>query len=200
MSKRISDLKLIFSTPIWTSIIPNYKEINNKMLNYIEALQLNDPVGRVKSNLIGWHSQNFNLKDADPQLFVNEISIILNESINDMVWDLKNGNSKITGMWAIINPTNASNARHIHSNNFLSAAYYVKAPDQCGDIVFHDPRSANAIRTPRISTINKMNSTTFSVTPKDGLLVLFPSYLHHSVDLNRSEEDRIIISFNATLV
>tara|TARA_B100001123_G_scaffold433568_1_gene558503 strand:+ start:289 stop:891 length:603 start_codon:yes stop_codon:yes gene_type:complete len=200
MSKRISDIKLIFSTPIWTSIIPNYKEINNKMLSYIESLKLNDPAGRVKSNLIGWHSQNFNLKDDEPQLFVNEISVILNESINDMGWDLKNRNSKITGMWAIINPTNASNARHIHSNNFISAAYYLKAPENCGDITFYDPRSAKVINTPKISSSNNLNIDVVNVTPKEGLLVLFPSYLHHSVGLNKSKQNRIVISFNINIV
>ena len=117
-----------------------------------------------------------------------------------MGWDLKKNELKITGMWSIINPANASNSRHIHSNNFISAAYYIKAPDKCGDIVFHDPRSANVIRSPKISNINKMNSTTFSVKPQNGLLVLFPSYLHHSVNINESEEERIVLSFNINLI
>ena len=200
MSNRLSDINQIFSTPVWTSIVPNYQEINSKLSSYINSLRSKDPKGKTKSNISGWHSNIFNIQDPEPLFFINSISSILNESLTDMGWDLKKNELKITGMWSIINPKNAANARHIHSNNFLSAAYYVKAPDQCGYIVFHDPRSANVIRTPRISTINKMNSTTFSVTPKDGLLVLFPSYLHHSVNINESDEERIVLSFNINLI
>jgi len=169
MNKRITDINHIFSTPVWTVIVPNFTAINTKISSYINNLRSKEPKGKIKSNLAGWHSKNFNLQDAEPLFFINSISAILNESLVDMGWDLKNNKLKITGMWSIINPTNASNARHIHSNNFISAAYYVKAPINCGDIVFHDPRSANVIRSPIVSNINKLNSTIFSVEPKEGL-------------------------------
>jgi len=200
MNKRISDLSLIFPTPVWTAIVPNYELINEKIYNYIKALRSLDLKGKKVSNLIGWHSQNFNLKDAEPKSFIKSISPVLNESLTDMGWDLLKNELKITGMWTIINPTNASNARHIHSNNFISSAYYVKAPKDSGDIVFYDPRSANVIRSPIISSLNKLNSTTFTVTPKEGLLVLFPSYLHHSVNINKSDKERVVISFNINLI
>ena len=200
MEKRNSDLSLIFSTPLWTTIVPNYEEINKNMNQYIEKLKKIDSKGKFKSNLIGWHSQNFNLQDPEPQFFINGISKILNESMNDMGWDLNKNKLKITGMWTIINPTNASNSRHIHSNNYISAAYYLKAPENCGDIMFYDPRSAKVIKTPILVNSNQLNMEVVNVTPKEGLLVLFPSYLHHSVGINKSNEDRIVISFNVDLV
>ena len=89
MNNRITDLSLIFSSPLWTTIVPNHKEINEKMYNYIQTLRTNDPKGIIRSNLFGWHSQNFNLKDSEPQFFINGISSILNESLTDMGWDLK---------------------------------------------------------------------------------------------------------------
>ena len=199
MNNRISDLSLIFPTPVWTSIIPNFKQINEKMLKYIKSLQSSNPIGKIKSNIIGWHSENFNLQDENPQFFTNSISPILNESLSDMGWDLKKNKIKIITMWSIINSKNASNARHIHPNNFISSAYYVKAPENSGDIVFFDPRSAKTIRAPIASNVNKLNSNIFTVQPKEGLLVLFPSYLHHSVNRNESEEERIVISFNVDL-
>ena len=200
MDNRITDLSLIFSTPLWTTIVPDHKEINEKMYNYIQTLRSNDPKGIIRSNLLGWHSQNFNLKDSEPQFFINGVSSMLNESLIDMGWDLKKNHLKITEMWSIINPTNTSNSRHIHANNYISAAYYVKAPTNSGAITLYDPRSANVIRSPIIGSRNKLNSTTFSVTPKEGLLVLFPSYLHHSVDINQSDKERIVISFNLNLL
>jgi len=199
MDDKVIDLSLIFSTPLWTSIVSNYKEINEKLYNYIKILRSKDSKGLIKSNLIGWHSPSFNLKDSEPQFFINSISLMLNQSLTDMGWDLIKNELKITEMWSIINPTNSSNSRHIHSNNYISAAYYIKAPINSGDIVFYDPRSANVIRSPIIDSQNKLNSTTFSVSPKEGLLVLFPSFLHHSVNTNKSKEERVVVSFNIDL-
>ena len=102
-------------------------------------------------------------------------------------------------MWSIINKKDASNVRHIHSNNYISAAYYVKAPEKSGNIVFHDPRPARVYRHPIAKSPNKLNATINSVKPEPGLLVLFPSYLEHSVNPNLSDKKRIVISFNLSL-
>ena len=199
MKKNNKNISLIFSTPIWASLVPNYKELNKKMYKYIKKIELKNPLGITKSNLMGWHSEDFDLNNTESRFFVNSISGSLNTVFSDMGWDLKQQEIKITSMWSIINKESASNSRHIHSNNFISAAYYVKAPESCGDIVFHDPRSSAVIRHPKILKPNKLNSNVFTIQPKEGLLVLFPSYLHHSVDLNRSKEERIVISFNIDL-
>ena len=117
-----------------------------------------------------------------------------------MGWDSKKNEIKISAMWSIVNGKNASNSRHIHSNNFISAAYYVRAPEECGDIVFYDPRDAKVIRKPATSTSNKLNTEVVNISPKEGLLVLFPSYLHHSVNQNNSTDERMVISFNVNLI
>ena len=170
------------------------------MFNYIQILRSNDSTGKMNSNVIGWHSQNFNLKDSEPKFFINSISLMINESLTDMGWDLKKNELKVTGMWTIINPPKASNSRHIHSNNFISAAYYLKAPEKCGNILFYDPRSARIIRRPITNFSNKLNEEVVNITPQEGLLVLFPSYLHHSVAKNNSDEERIVISYNIVVV
>ncbi|PPR46209.1 MAG: hypothetical protein CFH18_00129 [Alphaproteobacteria bacterium MarineAlpha5_Bin8] len=200
MTKRSSELNFAFSTPIWVSLIPNYEELNTKLYEYIQKLQVKNPDGITKSNLLGWHSEDFDLDSDVPKYFINSISSSLNEAFQDMGWDVNNQEVKITSMWSIINKKNASNSRHIHSNNYISAAYYVKAPEDCGDIIFHDPRSVTTFRYPKISKQNKLNSNIFTIQPKEGLLALFPSYLYHSVDLNRSDEERIVISFNINLI
>ena len=79
-------------------------------------------MGINKSNVHGWHSKDFDLNELEPKFFTNSISPILNESINDMGWDLEKNKIKITAMWSIINKKNDSNIRHIHPNNFISAS------------------------------------------------------------------------------
>ena len=200
MQEKITDLNLTFATPIWTSIISKHREINEKMFKYIKSLQKIDRSGINRSNLLGWHSKDFDLELEQPRFFVNSISPQLNSVLTDMGWDIKKQEVKITGMWAVINKKNSSNTMHIHSNNYISAAYYVKAPKNCGDIVFYDPRFAATYRYPKISKTNKLNSNIVSFQPKEGMLVLFPSYLQHSVNVNKTDEERIVISFNINLI
>ena len=196
MNENVSNINLVFSTPIWASLINNYEELNINILKYVKSIQENDPIGTSKSNISGWHSKNFNLNDKDVEKFFEAIKPNMNVAISDMGWDDNQNEIKVTSAWSIINKRSASNSRHIHSNNYLSAAYYVCAPKDCGDIIFYDPRDAKVIRKPSKIIANKLNSEVVNISPQAGLLVLFPSYLHHSVEENKSNNDRIVISFN----
>ena len=199
MSSRITNLNLFFSTPVWTSKIENYSVINTEILQYIKKLESEDSEGIQKSNLKGWHSPDFDLKNNEVTNYVNKIGPSLNEALLDMGWDLKNQQIQIQSMWSIINRSDAANSRHIHGNSFISAAYYLKAPKNCGDIVFHDPRSEPTFFHPKVEKPNKLNTNVVKIKPEEGLLILFPSYIYHSVESNKSNEERVVISFNINL-
>ena len=99
-------------------------------------------------------------------------------------------------MWAIVNKKNTFNLRHSHPNSLLSAAYYVKANDQSGEIKFFDPKDAKTMRHPEISIYNDLSTNTVKIKPEEGKLLIFPSYIHHAVEENLSDQDRVVISFN----
>ena len=193
-------MHLFFSTPIWSTKIDNYKDVNEEMYNYILNLKEQNPEGVKKSNFNGWHSKDFDLDDEVPKKFINAVSSNINTTFNDMDWDIEKQIIKIKSIWAIINEKGASNERHHHGNSALSAAYYVRAPKDCGDIVFYDPRPAPVFSHPIAKKPNILNATVNSITPDEGLLVLFPSYLDHSVKPNLSSNQRIVISFNVNLI
>ncbi|MBI04272.1 MAG: hypothetical protein CMI96_00465 [Pelagibacteraceae bacterium] len=195
-----ASLNLFFSTPVWVSTIDNYQKINNELYDYINNMRINDPDGVKISNVNGWHSKNFNANEGAPKEFIQQIKNSLSVAMESMRWDLNRQTVKISNMWAIINNKNAHNARHHHGNSSLSAAYYVKAPENCGNIVFYDPRPAPVYSHPIATEPNRLNSTVHSIKPKDGSLILFPSYLDHSVDPNTSSEERVVISFNVILL
>ncbi len=191
---------LFFPTPVWASKINNYKETNEEIYAYIKKLYQEDKEGITRSNLKGWHSKDFNLKHKETQNFVNLISPNIEQVLKDMNWDNEKQITKITSMWAIINKGGASNARHHHGNSSISAAYYVRAPKKCGEIVFYDPRPAPVYSHPWATKPNSLNAMVNSITPSEGVLVLFPSYLDHSVNANLSDDERIVISFNISLI
>tara|TARA_B100000989_G_C19440638_1_gene427167 strand:+ start:160 stop:765 length:606 start_codon:yes stop_codon:yes gene_type:complete len=192
----MSKPNLLFSTPVWTMQLDNYKNVNEDMYKYIKFLNKKDNIGISKSNIKGWHSKDFDLNDKDPQNFIKFILPAIEQVMDDMSWEKQKQTAKINNMWAIINTGGSANLRHQHGNSTISGAYYVRAPENSGDIVFYDPRPAPVYSHPNIDKPNILNAQVNGVNPREGALVLFPSYLDHSVNENLSNDERIVISFN----
>ena len=190
---------LFFPTPVWALQLENYKSINEEMFTYIKEHQNKDQIGINKSNIKGWHSNDFNLNDKQPQNFISFIYPHIEKVMIDMNWDQQKQIVRINNMWAIINKGGSTNLRHQHGNSTISGAYYVKAPENAGDIIFYDPRPAPVYSHPNALSPNSLNAQVNGISPREGALVLFPSYLDHSVNENMSNEERIVISFNINL-
>ena len=102
----------------------------------------------------------------------------------------------ITGCWANANAPGTGHRLHSHRNNFLSGVYYLQTQPGADTINFFDPRTqAGAIRPP-VSEPTAENTEVAQVHVADGALILFPAWLQHSVDTNRSPAPRVSISFN----
>ncbi|HEX2493414.1 MAG TPA: 2OG-Fe(II) oxygenase family protein [Steroidobacter sp.] len=103
---------------------------------------------------------------------------------------------EITACWATILAPGAEHKVHHHPNNFLSGVYYLRTQPGADAINFHDPRSQTGVIRPPILELTAENTDQVVVRVSNGTLLLFPSYLTHSVDANASEQERISISFN----
>ncbi len=195
----MSKPNLFFPTPVWTLQLDNYQPINEQMYKYIKINQSKDIKGISKSNIKGWHSKDFDMQEDDPKNFIKFILPAIEQVITDMNWEKQKQSININNMWAIINTGGATNLRHQHGNSTISGAYYVRAPKNSGDIVFYDPRPAPVYTYPKALNPNLLNAQVNGINPKEGALVLFPSYLDHSVNENLSNAERIVISFNITI-
>ena len=190
---------LFFPTPVWTLQLDDYQSINEQMYKFIKITQSKDQQGISKSNIKGWHSKDFNMQENEPKDFIKFILPAIEQVITDMNWEKQKQSVNINNMWAIINTGGSANLRHQHGNSTISGAYYVRAPKNSGDIVFYDPRPAPVYTYPKAVNPNLLNAQVNGISPKEGALVLFPSYLDHSVNENLSNEERIVISFNITI-
>ena len=103
---------------------------------------------------------------------------------------------EITGCWATVLAKGAAHKAHSHPNNYLSGVYYVRTPPAADTINFHDPRNQAGVIRPPVVELTAENTDQVVIRVADGTLLLFPSYLEHSVDANTSEEERVSISFN----
>jgi len=103
---------------------------------------------------------------------------------------------EVTACWATVLSPGAAHRAHCHPNNFLSGVYYVRTHPGANTINFHDPRNQTGIIRPPVVELTGENTDQVVVRVNDGTLLMFPSYLSHSVDANCSTEERISISFN----
>jgi uncharacterized protein (TIGR02466 family) len=103
---------------------------------------------------------------------------------------------EITGCWVTVLAPGASHKPHSHPNNFLSGVYYVRTGEGADTINFHDPRKQASIIRPPVTELTAQNTDQVVVRVREGTLLLFPSYLEHSVDANGSADERVSISFN----
>jgi uncharacterized protein (TIGR02466 family) len=104
---------------------------------------------------------------------------------------------ELTGLWVNVATPGAATRRHDHPNNFLSGVYYVQVQEGADSINFHDPRPQAAVVRPPVTELTAYNTDQVVVQAEEGDLLVFPSWLSHSVDPNRSTRARISASFNA---
>jgi hypothetical protein len=99
----------------------------------------------------------------------------------------------MTDCWINVNSTGNSNARHCHPGSSLSGVVYLNVSENSGNINFYD--NEDIVHYPV-----KTNSPIFSLKkvfkPKVGSVLIFPSWLWHSVDQNKDNTNRISIAFN----
>ena len=105
----------------------------------------------------------------------------------------------ITGCWVNVLAPKRAHRAHSHPNNFLSGIYYLKVQPGADTVNFHDPRPQTRILRPPVTDLTADNTDQVVVQVKQGTLLLFPAWLEHSVDENRSAEERISVSFNMML-
>tara|TARA_B100000427_G_C15339435_1_gene520456 strand:+ start:146 stop:757 length:612 start_codon:yes stop_codon:yes gene_type:complete len=189
------NLKLVFSQPIF--------EVETKVIDYDklkelikEKRKIDD--GEFKSNYGGWHSSDL-LKDDNFKPF---IETLWEEIFNSLYPSVIRGGYRfiITNAWININSKNNYNVTHVHSECDMSGVLYVDANKSSSinfenqSLVFSQTRLDD-----RVTEKFKENHgfcSNIAYSPKDGIMLLFPSYLHHSVYPNLSDTERISISFN----
>jgi uncharacterized protein (TIGR02466 family) len=103
---------------------------------------------------------------------------------------------EITGCWANLYAPGAAHRAHSHPNNYLSAVYYVRTWPGADSINFFDPRSQTDVIRPPVTELTSANTDQVVVRVRNGTLLVFPSYLQHSVDANAGTESRVSVSFN----
>jgi uncharacterized protein (TIGR02466 family) len=98
-------------------------------------------------------------------------------------------------LWINIAPTGEYQEVHKHGGSHFSVAYYVKTPQNCGNIIFNNLETFISGVLP-VQQFSNLYSESYSYTAEESKLIIFRSNLLHLVEKNRSSEDRCSISAN----
>jgi len=165
----------------------------NKITNFCLKIYKTEE-GRKKSNFGGYQSNDLNKDEIFLNSLINHIEINSNKimknhfKINDKIF-LKN-------IWFNINKYKDFNVQHTHPFSKISGVFYVKTPENSGNIVFINKTKIDNYLDNFIFEYNQHNSSTWSIKPEENELYFFPSWLNHFVEPNLSKKERISFSFN----
>jgi uncharacterized protein (TIGR02466 family) len=173
----------LFSTSVYRKTCSiDLESLEKKCLDYSAGIK-----SEHRSNVGGYQGHGF----YDEELFL-EISQSLPIREDKII-------ENITAYaWVNINKCGDYNERHHHDphdGTFMSGVFYVKVPENSGEIKLYDPRPSILLTT-RDMTYYNNGYTHYCYKPEENFMLIFPPWLEHSVYPNKSKEKRISIGFN----
>lgn len=189
-----SQLMPLFAVPVWAQQLEDKiaDPMNEHLLQQGEILKADLPGNPPPDR--GWQTRT-DLHTLEAFAGIKEIIMAASERVLDLL-KVAPAPYEITGCWMNIKPQDNGHALHNHANNYLSGVYYVKAPEGADSITFHDFRMDRQVVVPRYSEPTPLTMSRINVPVKSGVLIMFPSWLPHSVEPNPTADERVSLSFN----
>lgn len=153
------------------------------------------------TNVNGWHSENGQLEflgELREQVF-QRMLLMVNEATGRLITERGVASLALRWSflaWANVSEAGAFNTTHTHPGMTWSGVYYVEAGESpglqnSGALRFGDPSPGSAE-----SFLPFQARVCPEIRPVAGLMVLFPSYVPHSVHPHRGSRLRISVAFN----
>ena len=183
-------LELIFPTPVW------HQQVDSSGINDQIDLNVNDGDFILRDK---WFSNVYMTTETFNEDIISDKKLYLLETIIDDC--LVNYTDQLgykpkpytRTSWFSMYKGGEKNYAHVHNHNDadISGVYYYKTNGSDGDIYFKTPN-------PFLDSTKcfKSAGNPVSVSPKEGMLILFPGWLQHGVRTNITNDTKISLSFN----
>ena len=177
----------IFPTYLYSDIIPF--DID---LDYLHGLEY-----KRYGCGTGYSSANELILEEEP---FAELKKQIDDAANVLHFDTlqhEQGNPVLVQSWINFHEPGDHAPVHNHTNSCYSGVYYLNAPVNGGGIFFHHPQ----IFRPKTiivesHTDNQFNTDQYFHELRKNSLLLFPSHLPHSTQVNNSNQVRFSLAFN----
>lgn len=198
--KSTKQISMWFPTLIYEDILSEILPHNNHLLSKAYNIQSQSPDTKVD-----WNCDTYNtmlqydlVSDNDP--VIQQLLQVSKEKVIDFAneFGVKKTVSDLecNDYWFNIAKPGSYQEYHIHPKSDFSLIYYVKTPDNCGNVRF---QSSSSLFDSFPLPVNELTYASYRdcfYTPKESLILIFRSNLGHMVEKNLSNEDRISIAMN----
>ncbi|HEY0185288.1 MAG TPA: TIGR02466 family protein [Rhodopila sp.] len=190
----------LFASPLLAHKWTDGAELNPQLRASIVEHARQHP-GKEQTNIGGWHSETGTLKfcGSAGERLIRHMHEMTEEATRRLYAEYAmppEPLSWILSAWANVNRKGDFNNMHTHPGATWSGVYYVDdgesgAGAEGTAIELADPSPARTnVFFPALSSSN------FVLRPEPGLMILFPSYVPHTVPPHRGDRPRISIAFN----
>lgn len=182
-----------FRTPVITQKIPPqvYASIKTDVMNYIA-----DNFDRFKAS---WECPTLSTVDVarEDNLMSKEFEQLLLQVSHHYceIYEFPDLELTVRDYWINIAKKGAYQESHTHLDfhqKFLfSGVFYIDVEEKCGNLLIENP-----LKLMHQYMLPSKLLSDIIITPKNGLLVSFPSWVKHEAHINESDSDRISLSWN----
>ncbi len=190
----------LFSTHIFQFVNNDLAlKLKDFILNLDEISGIESKVSpNIKNNLV---ESEFNLLQRDDETIIatkTYFAQCIKEALNDLYNGSFDYKISFNDSWYHISKKNSSHDAHNHRNCSWCGIFYLQSGDlnNKGETKFLSPIDSNYADAGTIHS----NEDSATITPEDGKLILFPSYLEHYQALYTGDKDRIVVAFNSSII
>ncbi len=203
-----------WTTPLFITTLADHDFLKSTLIEYIyqcksqQTQAIDSQVAPIAKQQLFESSLNFLEADlAEVVELKRNFEELLAEAafiVNQSVWpDNVEVNAHIVESWYHVTQHGGYHDVHSHPNCSWCGIYYLEpgASDfkkRNGVNRFYDPR-VNAEHYADAGTAYLAQQGVWDFEPKEGQIIIFPSYLKHAALTYFGDEDRIVIAFNAII-
>ena len=195
----------LFPTQFWTAELnENIEQLQNEA--YLIRKNDKDGVRKSNSGFQGYHSKDIRNLNNLPE--INKLVNQIIKAVSAIHQISRQGELQLTNFWININGKGSSNTPHTHSGLTYSGVFFIKVPKemQGGRFLFYrNFNEADLMSTEHMGLFKEgyqrqgYDYPINTISPKENMLVVFPAWVPHAVEINLSDEERISLSFNFKL-
>ncbi len=167
-----------FPTPVYIKDLPNAVQLNQYLEQQVLKWKQNDPEGKKRTNVNGWHSKTDMNQKEEYNVLTKELFAMQDEIFAK---ELLTQKPVLGNMWANVNYPGGYNRPHLHPNSLFSGVYWIKTPMKSGNLMLYDPKPGSQMTMPNRKE-GKLPPELWREVhyePRAGTAVMFPAWLWH---------------------
>jgi len=189
-----------FSCPIYIIERPDFLKIVSTVSE--EALEVKRKENNLNEIYPVYMTDNY---FGDPRMagFTEFVGTTAWNILNEQGYAMQDKAVSFTEMWTQEHHKHSAMDAHVHGyGSQIVGFYFLETPENCSNIVFHDPRAAKVqidlpeqdvnVATPASRMIN--------FTPKPGMMIFSNSWLSHSFTRHAADKPIKFVHFNLTVI